>query len=91
MTRQTGTGCRSPAKYPKPMCFWLLDSDNDKPLGVGKARELAAVACAEEIARLLQLADQGQAFVGDAAVAGRRDRGIGAESLGGQPDTAGAS
>jgi exodeoxyribonuclease V beta subunit len=52
-------------EIPKPLRFWLLDGEDAKPLDIGKAKERAAAACAEEIARLLQLADRGQACVGD--------------------------
>lgn len=56
---------RVAGETPRPMRFWLMDGEDGKPLGIGKAKDQAAAACAEEIARLLQLADQGQACVGE--------------------------
>lgn len=50
---------------PLPMRFWLMDGEDQKPLAIGKAKDQAATACADEIARLLQLAEQGQASVGE--------------------------
>ncbi|MBF0256727.1 MAG: exodeoxyribonuclease V subunit beta, partial [Gammaproteobacteria bacterium] len=50
----------------KPLRVWLMPEAEaaDKPMGIEVAKDLAANACASEIARLLSLGDAGRAHLG---------------------------
>ncbi len=54
---------------PAPVQFWLLErNEGQKIIFKGEASERFAMACAAEISRLLNLALQGEAMIGDEAL-----------------------
>ncbi len=56
-------------KQPAPLQFWLLErGEKQKIIPKNMARESLAAACAAEIARLLTLAAQGEALIGEDAL-----------------------
>ena len=60
-------------QVPPPLCFWFLSNNGlsttrDGAIAADAARDAAAAVCADQIAGLLVLADQGRATLGDAAL-----------------------